>query len=133
MKASIDLVDITYARLYSSPVKPLISGLICKYKRPLNSDKEDIVINTLPLSNDVIQKGIINVNIHVPNINLKSQLGYDNSLPNIERIRTLSKAVIEIFDEVWEDDYCLELQNETVMSEADNHFANIRILFYSLK
>jgi hypothetical protein len=56
----------------------------------MNSDKEDVVINSLPINNSQMQSGVFNVNIHVPNLVLNINGNIDTTQPNHERIKQLT-------------------------------------------
>lgn len=135
MRSSIDAVDLVFTDLDSSPVKAAISGKILKYNRTTDSNLEDIIINSLPVTNQKIQRGLINVNIHVPNLVLKIDGKEDRSTPNVPRLRTLSRLVLDLFQERWgaSKDYLLEVERENIFPDGSNHFSNIRISFYSLQ
>ena len=54
--------------LLEGGAKDAINGAIYKDKRPSGSTKEDIVINSLPMTNGFMQNGVFNINIYVPMI-----------------------------------------------------------------
>lgn len=109
-----------------------ISGGIYKYQRPMNSDKEDIVINSLPMNNEDIQEGILNVNIYVPNLSIDQNGVIDNSMPDTARLKTLCEIAIQNLKEVWAEDgeYNFELQQENLYQDDNNqHYINLRVMF----
>jgi hypothetical protein len=134
MKSSLDSVTDVFKLLNSSPVKALISGGIYKYKRPLNSTLEDIVINSLGLNANPIQRGLVNVNIHVENLVIASNPA-DRSQPNTARMKVLTDAAVTTLKENWgtTEDLLIEVDNTQVFEENTHHFSNIRVLFYSLQ
>src|SRR5690606_9469894 len=112
-----------------------ISGGIYKYQRPMNSDKEDIVINSLPMNNEVIQEGVLNINIYVPNISIEQNGVIDNSMPDTARLKTLCEIATQNLKEVWSDDgeYHFELQQENLYQDDNNqHYINLRVMFRNI-
>jgi hypothetical protein len=124
---------ILHTALLTDLNKP--NGKLCKYKRPLNSVLEDIVINGLDLIKDDIDETVLNVNIYVPNLEIPNST--DRSQPNNKRMLYLSQLGNEAFqngEEIWDeaDEYCFRYQQDTVMVDDNNqHYINFRIEFYS--
>jgi hypothetical protein len=132
MKTSLEAVDFAYKALSSSPLAGMISGGIWKVKRPQNSSLEDIVINALPLTKSPLQRGIINVNIYVPNLELGTD-PKDKSQPNTLRLKTLGQQVQTLFEDYYSPDRKtnLQIEKDQLFDEGNAHFLNFRILFYS--
>jgi len=129
VKTGIDIIDETAKILIAASLP--ISGLVCKMQRPDNSKKEDVVVGVLALNALQTQEGVINVNIHVPDIDAGT-LGYQ---PNLERFRALIPLVIDLFNERYEYDYFYRLDKpaEIIKDDNNSHFANIRLRYYSLR
>lgn len=107
-----------------------ISGNIYLDSRPLNSDKEDIVVRTLAMGADQRQSGIVNVNIHVPNLHL---IG-DNTQPDRSRLNTIGNACLYALDDVWGRNFNFHLQNAgTMETDGKEWFLNIRVRFNSIR
>lgn len=102
--------------LNQSNVKTIISGKIYKDKRPVGSAKEDIVINALPMTSEFLQNGVFNVNCYVPYISIKID-GVDQNMPNNVRLEAIAKAVYPVLEEVYKDDFNLEVDNHTTFEE----------------
>lgn len=128
LTTTFDAVDTIFATLRDAGIA--ISGNIYKFNKPINSEKEDIVIIPLPLTADKVQKGIINVNIYVPDL----QLGGDNTQPNISRFRAISGAVLVALNEVWGNGYnfSIETSGELIPSNI-GWFNNIRVEYNSVR
>ena len=131
-KTAIDVVDLMRDYLKTSPLmtygaKPL--GGLFKYQRPEGSRSEDVVINSLPVNRTQLQRGIINVNIFVPNMTS------DSSLPNLKRLKELAELMEQSFlGEVWSvnGDYNFEIEADNLMPDENNqHYLNFRIEFRS--
>ena len=124
---------IEHSVLFTDAEKP--NGKLCKYKRPLNSVLEDVVINGLALVNDDVYKGTLDVNIYVPNLVLQDP--DDHSQPDIARLEYLSALGNQAFEdgeEIWEPngEYCLKYQQDVVVQDENNqYYVNFKIEFYS--
>ncbi|WP_256013110.1 hypothetical protein [Desertivirga xinjiangensis] len=137
MKTSLDALQILYITtknaLFYNTSKP--NGDIYKQQRPLNSRKEDVVVNGLPLNRDDIQRGVLNVNIYVPNLRLTVNKVTDNSQPNLIRLKELADIFNGYFlNEVWDEhgDYCFKIQQDNIFEDEYNqHYVNFRVEFYS--
>lgn len=133
MKTSFDVVDLIYAYLRdNSPVKQLLSGGVYKHLRPINSKTEDVVINSLGLNNAVVQNGVANVNVYVPNLILNINGMQDTTQPNHKRLKELTAVLIEVLHEVWIGDYMFEVQQEQPIFDPDGSATNIRLNFFSI-
>jgi len=102
--------------LNQSNVKTIITGKIYKGKRPIGSIKEDIVINSLPMTNDYLQNGVFNVNCYVPYLSVNIN-GTTQNMPDNVRLEAIAKAVYPVFDEVYKDDYNISVENHTTFEE----------------
>ena len=71
MKTTMEVIDIVFDVLKNSSVKDSITGKIYKISRSANSNYEDIVINTLPINNSQLQECIANVNVFVPDVEVR--------------------------------------------------------------
>ena len=59
---------------------------VYKLIKPAGDESEYIVINSLPVSGDILQRCIVNVNIHVKDIQISSS----TSAPNTSRLKALA-------------------------------------------
>src|SRR5690606_5112672 len=125
------------SELMTDPKKP--NGTLSKFRRPENSAKEDVVINAIGgLTRNEVQKGILVVNIFVPNLNPDQfpHLNGDRSQPDTARLLYLSKLFQGSINEtVWEEngDYAFEIQQDDIDEDTNNqHYAWFRIEFYSI-
>lgn len=134
MKTTFNLVDILWGKLKASPLATAINGGIYKYRRPINSRKEDVLINCLPVDNNQMQQAIANVNIHVPNQVHTLNGAVDDSQPNHVRLSELADLAIAALTDVWAEDYNFDVQQQILFSddEANDHYINIRIEFNNI-
>lgn len=97
--------------------------------RPDNSEKEDIVINTITLSQDSEpQKGTSNINIYVPDMDVKIG-GLSQKKANRKRLQALTALVLTALRSAniqglrfWPTN-----QNNIKEPALSQHFSNIRI------
>lgn len=132
MRTNIEVIDLIYQIL--KPLEEGLSGGIYKIQRPANSNKEDIVINSLILASGDIQKGTFNINIHVPDLLIRFKNQTQNQ-PDLKRLKELNKLVKSKIDEIYNEDYNLFVLWENTLKDIDakNHYINIRIQFISYK
>jgi hypothetical protein len=99
---------------------------VYRNKKPLNSELQDIVV--IPLSNyngdEIIQDATFMVNCFCKN--------YDNGLPNITKLKTITDAVIKVIEDynATNNYYIFDITNQTVMQDTDQinlSFVNLRI------
>ncbi len=106
------------------------SGGIYFGLRPINSTKEDLVINTLALDRKPgMQKGVIVVNVHVPNLSASINGFNHNSLPNRTRINYLSKLVEKAIENDYSDYGNCQVQQDNMEYEEKSSYNSIRINF----
>ena len=110
-KTSFDMITDAYRLLNVVELTSIITGDLYKLERPKNSTVEDIVINALPISAEQFQKGIFNVNIHVPNINATIGGQPDNTMPDMERMQGIANIVLKIIGDVVQDGYRIFADN----------------------
>ena len=92
MTIASEISKYFYNILNVSELTSLIDGSIYREKKPINSELQDIVINTLFLKSGYktdIQNGQSNINIYCKSI---------NSLPDLSNLNTISEKVIELLD-----------------------------------
>ncbi|GAB3973834.1 hypothetical protein GCM10028806_28530 [Spirosoma terrae] len=131
MKTTFDQVNILYSRLSGSNLKTAITGSIYKLVRLTDSKLEDVVVNSLPVTNDQIQRGTANVNIYVPDITYKPQNGKAQLVPNAERLYELAAIATQVVNEHSTPDYTFWLVNQSLIPEPETnqHYINLRIDF----
>jgi hypothetical protein len=136
LQTSFDAIDAVYLRLAYSPLKTAISGGIYKMVRPIDAGddrKEDIVVNSLGMPNADVQHGIVNVNIHVPNLQLPINGRQDNTQPDFARLQQLADLVIGQVKEFYSQAYYFLFQQQNMLQgEEGEHLINIRLDYYSI-
>lgn len=134
MRNTFNLVDIIYLVLTANAaITSAITGKVYKNARPLNSDKQDIVVGSLPINAEQIQQAVMNVNVHISNLKISINGVQDNSQPNLIKLEEVTALVIEGLKDKVFSDYWFDIQQQNLFAdEATNeHYSNIRINFYS--
>ncbi|MBB2951972.1 hypothetical protein [Sphingobacterium sp. JUb56] len=114
-----------------------LTGEIRIMNRRLNSDKEDIVINTIVVSAEQITEGYFNVNTHVPN--LKNQLAAnptatDTTQPNIQRMQEIGSFLMEVIDDYRGFDFILQLDSGgEIVPDGKNWFYGFTVKYTYLR
>ena len=134
MRTTLDLVDILWAYLNASALKNELTGGIYKHIGPVNSQKEDVVINSLPIVNLDLQTAVANVNIFVPNPVQNINGVQDTSQPDSARLQALGAMAMVILDSHYGADYSFSVQQSVLLSDdtSGSWFLNIRVNFYSI-
>jgi hypothetical protein len=131
VRNTFDIVDILVSVLLSDDtLKGELTGTVYRHgERPVNSDKEDVIVGCLPVTNEQLQRSVANVNIHVPNLNMKIN-GITNSQPDLARLEELTDMVAALVDEKYFSDYWFFVQQQNLFQEDGEAYSNIRVEFY---
>jgi hypothetical protein len=134
MKTPLDVMTILYRLLSDSSLESEITGKIRKGERPAASKLEDVVINSLPINSEQLQRCVGNVNVFVPSLVI-SENGVQVEKPDYVRLDTLTDIVVTVLKSVRESrDYYLNVQQvsqpfKDIVSKS--YYINIRIDFYA--
>lgn len=131
MKTTFDLNTILFRILNVHKDELALTGAIYKDDyRPMNSEKEDISINTIDLTVDYApQIATSNVNIHVPDKIVKLG-GSDQYKKNDPRLKELTAKVIDLIKSEHVPDVGLNIEGQSLLKDVDSshqHYSNIRI------
>lgn len=130
MKTTFDTDAILFDLLSKSPVKNAISGgIYIGDDRPDNSTDEDIVVNSITLTQDYLpQIGTSNVNIYVADSNKKIK-GKQQLKANRTRLKSLSEKAMEVLRGARITGLKLIPTSQVTLAEPDvkQHYVNIRI------
>jgi hypothetical protein len=131
MKTTIDTDNVLYELLKNSSLKSAITGKVYKRQRPVNSVLEDVVINSLPISNEQLQQCVSNVNVFVPDIQIVTDGVFDKVADEV-RLSELSILAVQILTDGISGDFTWDIQQQTLIKddESDSHYINIRINFF---
>lgn len=126
MVNNIDVIDAIIGLLYNSKVKTSISGEIGT-ERPIDSEKEDITVNVLPLTFEQLQYCVANVNIHVKNLSVTQGGKVNTSYENRPRLKELANLVYEALHDKLSSGMYLSVLNSQLLKESKSSFMNIRV------
>lgn len=129
MKSIFDIDEILY-NICSIAVKSSIGGGIYKEgDRPVNSNKEDVVINSIILTQDTYpQLGSSNINIYVPD-HYVSIHNRRTRVVDRYRLEYLSKMITKALRDTIVEGLAISIDSHAILSEneIDQHFVNIKI------
>jgi hypothetical protein len=112
-----------------SSLKSIISGGIYRDgMRPFNSDKEDVIVSFLTGIDGQFQRGIVNINIFVPDIDFGGQ----SKVKNIARCNLIEQVCSGIISSLKKDGYRFSLDSliQTFKAEeTSQHFVNVKLRF----
>lgn len=130
MKTSFDTDQIVYNLLTNSRVKDVITGgIYYQNDRPDASTDEDVVINTIAMTQDFLpQIATSNVNIYVADKPRRIN-GTEQLKPDHRRLSELTKIVLDVLRNSKIEGLKLIPENQTILQEAESkqHCSNIRI------
>lgn len=129
MLFSYDTDDILFTVLTASEgLRNAISGGIYNTDRPEGSAKEDITINTISINGEMPQTGESNVNIHVPDLNLKIN-NQEQYKANRERLREITRLVVSVLEDASVEGLLFWVSSSTTIAEdaIKQHYTNLRI------
>ncbi len=130
MKQTFDIESILYNILSGSSIPETISGgIYLGNDRPDDSTKEDIVINTISLTQDYHpQIGTSNVNIYVEDMLVKIDNKHQ-SKSNRVRLKELSSKVITELKNARVPGLLFQIDSQVILAEpfVKQHCVNLRI------
>lgn len=120
------IIDVIYS-LLGSINKPKYR----KTKPSKASDVEYIVINSLPINANVLQKCYVNVNYHVKDIDMGAGVGF---VPDETKLEAGSVSVLAILKKVTTTSFMIDFEGqETIREEQLNeHYSNLRFSFKNI-
>lgn len=132
MKGILQVIQTLYNHVTASPLKGAISGDVYKGSRPLNSESEDVTINSLPITADQLQKCIVNVNVFVPDLTVNTGAG-ETREPDFARLEVLEGIALSSLKEYQSLTHSFYVQQSTLFkdNESNSHYINIRVEFYA--
>lgn len=136
MKTGVEMVRDGFTLININAVQSLITGGIYLFERPQNSDKIDVVLNTLALTTAQLQNGIFNVNIHCPNLKDVVINGVtDNTQPDVYSMASIGKVVTELLKDYNGTDFKLDVQTPglPIRDSDSTWYLNIRVNYYSFQ
>jgi hypothetical protein len=127
MKTTFDQDLYLFTILDSSSLKDNITGKIYRGGNIIDHTKENVVIKSITIDGSQIQKGVANVNVHVPDLIINN-----TRQPNTVKLQDLTDRAVEVLEDQVGDDYGFYVESQNLFEDQDginNHFVNIRIRF----
>ncbi len=133
MISVIDIESIIYDILNVPSLTGLISGdVYTSGDRPTNSDKEDVEINTITLTQEPYpQEGVSNINIYVPDIVVNLD-GEQQQKANKTRLKLILEKVKSLLSNTKAKHVMIQIESENIIPDKDikQHFVNLRIKYF---
>ncbi len=132
MITALKITEYIYEILNVSSLTSLISGNVYRIDKPKSSEKEDVVINILPLPSGFykkIQNGTLNINCYCKII---------NGVANIRRLQLIENKVIEILENYNQanNNFYYEISETHILKELQQNsmsFSNIKLNIHKIK
>ena len=120
------IVDIVYSLLGSITVP--------KYRKskPMKSTaSEYVVINSLPINAQTLQKCYINVNYHVKDIDGGPNVGF---ISDDARLKAGSALILTALEKVSTTNYLIDFEGQETIREQqlEEHYSNLRFSFKNI-
>lgn len=118
MKTTDFAIDKVYqvirASALTQPVYPLT-------KPSTKSDTEYIVINALPIGEGVLQKCIVNVNLHVKDLS--------SGMADLKKLTTVTASLMTLLENIAERGIIVNFESQEYFKEEElgYHYSNIRL------
>ena len=135
MKTGNQSVDDVFSLLDVPLLKGLIDGDIYKYHKPLNSKRTNVIVNSLTLNTQPLQEGIVNVNIHAPNLKPVTTDGVpDSGFPDSVKLGSLALVATSLLDTQFKDNFHTDIDTApSMLQDSDGSwYINIRVNYYSV-
>ncbi|WP_353166686.1 hypothetical protein [Empedobacter brevis] len=116
-----DANELLFKALNTDEVKSSINGKLYNDSRPINSLKEDIVVNTITITTVFKpQLATSNINIYVPDV---------EGVKNSKRLKEISRVVRKVFEEHQFIGKSVYISNLGIIQEENRkeHYVNLRI------
>lgn len=130
MKMTFDTDTILFQTIKSdSAITSALTGGVYVNQRPDNSTKDDIVVNTITLSQDSLpQIGTSNINIHVADKSVTIG-GVQQRVADNAKLKVLAGLVLEKIRGTVINGLSMSIEPQTVIHEPaiNQHYVNIRI------
>lgn len=130
MKNSFDLDELLHGCMRAYGIQNVINGgIYYSDSRPSDSQKEDIVINTITLTQDFLpQIGTSNINCYVQDKMIKVN-GKHQNVPDRIRLKKISEEVVKAVKSFKVIGLKAIVEASSALNEAQvqQHFINIRI------
>ncbi len=123
--SGFDIATSLYKLLNVPTVKATIDGGIYKFNRHINSAKRDIVISIPEYNAGQLNTGYVDINVHVPNLNL----GNDQTNPDLVKMQATIDAILPLLTTVGGFDLNVRIAGIPIRENNGQWYANIRVGF----
>lgn len=120
------VIDVVYSLLGSITIPKYR-----KTKPTKSTASEYVVINSLPINANVMQKCYVNVNYHVKDIDGGPTVGF---VPNDTRLSAGTALVLAALKEVTGTNYLVDFESQEMIPESqfNEHYSNLRFSFKNI-
>lgn len=135
MKTGIDAITDVWKLINVPEVKTLIDGVIIRQRRPKGSNLFDVVVNSLGNSTDMLQEGIVNINIHATNLkSVKFGAFTDDQQPDLDRLNLIAKTIVPLVDTIYKENWHIDVDRspQQFQDSDGSWYVNIRLNYYSV-
>ena len=117
------VIDIVYSLLGSITVPKYR-----KTKPTKSTATEYVVINSLPINAQTLQKCYVNVNYHVKDIDGGTSTGF---IPDDTKLKAGTALVLAALEKVSTTSYLIDFEGEEIIRESqfNEHYSNLRFSF----
>lgn len=126
--SGLDIATSLYRLLNVTSVSSLLDGGIYKFNRPINSRKRDIVISIPEYVSGQFNKGFVDINIHVPNLELQS----DQTNPDLAIMKSIVDMVTPLISTIPGYSLSVSIPGIPVRDSDGQWYCNIRIVFIGI-
>ena len=96
MITTIDLQSLVFKIIKASNFKTVMSGDVYIGSRPLDSKKNDIIVGSLSLPDEVVMNGTIIINIFAKDLNVNNSFA-----PDFQTLRNAAKILVPLFKDIF--------------------------------
>lgn len=123
--SGFDIATSLFRLLNVPSVRATIDGSIYKFNRPINSNKRDVVISIPEYNAGQLNTGYVDINVHVPNLNLVS----DQTVPDLVKMQAVVDAILPLLTNVGGFDLNVRISGIPIRENNGQWHANIRVGF----
>lgn len=126
MKSDIAIKKDVYMYIKGTALASMVTGKLSRRKRPVNSDKEDILISVLAQEGTDEQIAEVLVNVYVADVNIHGQYEENDS-----RLEKLAEQASEDLDSFHGERYYCKLRSQRILAAANGqeHVISHRIRY----
>lgn len=126
MKTDTEIRDDIYRLVKQSAIAEAVSGGVYTRLRPLNSDKEDVIVSVIANAPGDPQRATVNVDIYVKDVRINGRAEEDTA-----RVRQLSRIALDALRSNVTDDYyaTVDEQRTYAIEATSEHLIQSRLRY----